>query len=39
MFTRMLGQGNPPDDWPTLLAAAQVPEAEQRFGATTGEER
>ncbi len=39
VFARMLGQGNPPDDWPTLLAAAQVAEAEQRFGAATGKER
>ena len=31
VFTRMLASGNPPDDWPTLLAGAQSPEAVQRF--------
>ena len=33
VFARMLGQGNPPDDWPALLAAAQAPAAQSRFGA------
>jgi toxin YhaV len=31
VFARMLASGNPPDDWPNLLAAAQIPEAVQRF--------
>lgn len=38
VFARMLGQGHPPDDWPALLAAAQAPEAAQRFRAATEEE-
>jgi toxin YhaV len=33
VFARMLAHGNPPDDWPTLLAAAQDPAAMQRLGA------
>ena len=33
VFARMLGQGNPPDDWSALLAAAQAAEAQSRFGA------
>ena len=33
VFARMLGHGNPPDDWPTLLAAAQTPDAQRRFNA------
>jgi toxin YhaV len=37
VFARMLAGGNPPDDWPTLLAAAQAAEAEQRFGVAAGE--
>jgi len=37
VFARMLTGGNPPDDWPALLAAAQAPEAEQRLGAVEGE--
>ena len=32
VFAGMLASGNPPDDWPTLLAAAQAPEAVRRFG-------
>ncbi len=36
-FSRMLASGNPPNDWPALLAAAQDPAARQRFGVT-GEE-
>jgi toxin YhaV len=31
VFAGMLASGNPPDDWPALLAAAQKPEAVQRF--------
>lgn len=38
VFARMLGQGNPPDDWPALTAAAQTSEAAQRFGEAVGEE-
>ena len=33
VFARMLAHGNPPDDWPRLLAAAQDPAAMQRFAA------
>ena len=33
VFAGMLAGGNPPDDWPALLAAARAPEAERRFGA------
>jgi toxin YhaV len=33
VFARMLARGNPPADWPALLAAAQAPEAVQRFEA------
>ena len=33
VFAAMLAGGNPPDDWPALLAAAQAPKAEQRFAA------
>lgn len=33
VFAAMLAGGNPPDDWPALLAAAQAPEAVQRFAA------
>lgn len=35
VFARMLASGNPPDDWPALLAAVQAPEAERRLGAAT----
>jgi len=31
MFARMLAHGDPPDDWPRLLAAAQDPAAMRRF--------
>jgi len=31
VFARMLTGGNPPDDWPTLLAVAQADGAERRF--------
>jgi len=37
VFARMLTGGNPPDDWPTLLAAAQADEAERRFMAADQE--
>lgn len=38
VFAAMLAGGNPPDDWPALLAAAQAPEASRRFGAAQGRE-
>ncbi len=31
VFAPMLAHGNPPDDWPKLLAAARDPAAMQRF--------
>ena len=34
VFTKMLASGNPPDDWPALMAAAQVPDAVKRFAAS-----
>lgn len=37
IFARMLGHGNPPDDWPALLAAAQAPNAQRRFNAADGQ--
>ena len=33
VFGRMLAAGNPPDDWPVLLAAAIEADAQQRFHA------
>ncbi len=33
VFGRMLANGNPPDDWLALLAAAAKPDAHQRFSA------
>jgi toxin YhaV len=33
VLARMLGHGNPPDDWPKVLAAAQDPAAMRRFAA------
>ena len=33
VFARMLVHGNPPDDWPGLLSAAQDPAAMQRFAS------
>jgi toxin YhaV len=33
VFARMLAHGNPPDDWPKLLAAGQDPATIQRFVA------
>lgn len=38
VFAGMLAGGDPPDGWPALLAAAQAPEAVQRFGAVGEEE-
>ena len=35
VFARMLAHGNPPDDWPTLLAAARDPAAMRRFVAVS----
>jgi toxin YhaV len=37
VFARMLTRGNPPADWPALLAAAQAPGAVQRFAAMDDE--
>jgi toxin YhaV len=37
VFARMLAGGNPPDDWPGLLAAAQDPAAVKRFAASAPE--
>ena len=34
VFGRMLTSGNPPDDWPALLAAAEGADAQRRFSAT-----
>ncbi len=34
VFARMLGSGNPPDDWPALMAAAQMPDAVKRFATS-----
>ncbi len=33
VFAGMLEGGNPPDDWPALLAVAQMPETARRFEA------
>ncbi len=33
VFAKMLSSGNPPDDWPALLAAAQLPEAVEALAA------
>ena len=33
VFAAMLASGNPPDDWPALLAAAEAPEAVRHLGA------
>lgn len=32
VFAAMLAGGNPPEDWPALLAAAEAPDAVRRFG-------
>ena len=37
VFAGMLTGGNPPDDWPALLAAARAPDALRRFGGLTHE--
>ena len=37
VFAAMLAGGNPPDDWPGLLATARAPEAKQRFDAVDSE--
>ena len=37
MFAAILAGGNPPNDWPALLAAAEAPEAVRRFGAVEDE--
>ena len=37
VFAGMLAGGNPPDDWPALLAAAKADEAVQRFAAMNEE--
>ena len=37
VFAAMLAGGNPPDDWPALLAAAQAEEAVRRFAAVNEE--
>jgi len=37
VFARTLAGGNPPDDWPALLAAAEAPEAVRRSGAVDDE--
>jgi toxin YhaV len=34
VFTKMLASGNPPDGWPELMGAAQVPDAVKRFAAS-----
>jgi toxin YhaV len=39
VFAAMLAGGNPPNDWPELLAAAEAPEAVRRFGAVEDEAR
>jgi toxin YhaV len=37
VFARMLASGNPPDDWPALLAAARDTAVAQRFSAAASE--
>jgi toxin YhaV len=32
VFAKMLTSGNPPDDWPALLAAVQIPDTVKRCG-------
>lgn len=34
VFAKMLVSGNPPDDWPALVAAARIPDAVRRFAAS-----
>lgn len=38
VFAAMLASGNPPDDWPALLAMVETPEAVRRLGAAEGRE-
>ena len=38
VFKAMLAGGNPPDDWPALLAAAEALEAVRRLGAVEHDE-
>ena len=38
VFAAMLASGNPPDDWPALLAAAQADEVMVRFASVKREE-
>jgi len=37
VFRKMLDGGNPPDDWAALMAAASVPETQQRLEGATPE--
>lgn len=37
VFAAMLAGGDPPDDWPALLAAAEAPEAVRRLGVVDKE--
>ena len=37
VFGRMLASGNPPDDWPALLAATAEPKTQRRFDVTGSE--
>ena len=37
VFSRMLESGNPPNEWPALLAAAQAPEAVRRLAVVDDE--
>jgi toxin YhaV len=34
VFAKMLAKGSPQDDWPALMAAAQLPDALKRFAAS-----
>ena len=36
VFAGMLASGNPPGDWPALLAAVAVPEEVRRFDQAAG---
>lgn len=37
VFRKMLDSGNPPDDWPALIAAASDPKVQKRLEAATPE--
>jgi toxin YhaV len=37
VFAKMVTSGNPPDDWPALLAAVQIPDTVKRFMKSEGE--